>query len=348
MLEQKKKSSLHKQKEGLSPGTLVYVGSGESEETVVITHTFNEHGYESSKGLKEQEKGKITWVQVSGLSDINILASIGKQYNLSNLSLEDALSTDQRPKIEFTTTYFFITMRILDTPEKPEEQISFFVGKGWLISISEHSSSLFDPVIKRLSGEDSRLRSCPADHILHSLADRITDQYMVRADELEIKTEDLEELVIKQPDKISASTIHRHKRDILHVRRIALPLKELFGTLAKTENPLVSPETLPFFRDTFDHVLWLSEECEMLRETSQGVMEVYLSSLDMKMNRVMKFLTIISTIFIPITFVTGMYGMNFNFMPYVTKVSWGFQAVIIFCLVLSAWMIFWFKRKKWW
>jgi magnesium transporter len=348
MAEWKKFTSIHKQKEGLSPGTLVYVGDTESEDTVIVSHIFDENEYGCVRGLTEPLDGKITWIQVSGLSDVRAIADIGKRYNISNLSLEDALSTDQRPKIEFASTYIFITMRILDTPEKTEEQISFFVGKDWLVSISEHSSDVLNPIIKRLESEDSKFRSNSPDRLLHALTDRIADQYMVRADELDLQTEALEELVINQPDNVTASTIHRHKRAILHLRRISLPLKELFNTLSKSETPFVLPSSIPFFRDTFDHVLWLSEECDMLRETSQSLMEVYISSLDMKMNKIMKVLTIISTIFIPITFVTGMYGMNFLHMPYITETTWGFLSVIIFCTVLSILMIFWFKKKKWW
>ncbi|AEV29661.1 magnesium Mg(2+) and cobalt Co(2+) transport protein CorA [Sphaerochaeta pleomorpha str. Grapes] len=348
MPEWKKFTSVHKQKEGLSPGTLVYVGDTESEETVVVTHFFNENDYICSKGMEEPVEGKRTWVQISGLSDIRTIAEIGKRYNISNLSLEDALSTDQRPKIEFASTYFFITMRILDTPDKTEEQISFFVGKDWLVSISEHTSDVLNPVIKQLGSEDNRLRSSTPDRLVHALTDRIADQYLVRADELDMQTEALEELVVNQAEKVTASMIHRHKRAILHLRRISMPLKELFNTLSKGETPFVSASSVPFFRDTFDHVLWLSEECETLRDTSQGLMEVYISSLDMKMNRIMKVLTIISTIFIPITFITGMYGMNFIHMPYITKTAWGFSFVIGFCIVLSIWMIFWFKKKKWW
>jgi magnesium transporter len=348
MPEWKKFTSVHKQKEGLSPGTLVYVGDTESEETVVVTHIFDENDYVSTQGMEEPVEGKKTWTQISGLSDVRTIADMGKRYNISNLSLEDALSTDQRPKIEFASTYFFITMRILDTPEKAEEQISFFVGKDWLVSISEHTSEVFTPVIKRLKGDDNRLRSGTPDRLLHALTDRIADQYMVRADDLDMKTEALEELVVNQPEKVTASTIHKHKTAILHLRRISMPLKELFNVLSKGETPFVNSSTVPFFRDTFDHVLWLSEECDTLRDTSQGLMEVYISSLDMKMNRIMKVLTIISTIFIPITFISGIYGMNFTHMPRITETTWGFTSVILFCTILTIWMIFWFKRKKWW
>jgi magnesium transporter len=348
MTEKARFTSIHKKKEGLGPGTLVYVGDTECEETKIVTHRFDKDSYSLEPGPNPPSVGQTSWIQVSGLSDIAAISELGRQYQISNLNMEDALSTDQRPKLEIAGSYLSLTMRILEESDKGEEQVTFFLGKDWVISIVEHASEVFTPVVKRLSADDSRLRGYGADRLLHALADRLVDQYMVKADELDLQTEKLEELVVNEPDKASASSIHRHKREILHLRRISLPLKELFNYLYKNEVPFVSSSVQPFFRDTFDHASWLSEECDMLRETSQGLMEVYISSLDMKMNRIMKVLTIISTIFIPITFITGMYGMNFDYMPYLTQVSWGFFAVILFCTVLSVLMVLWFRRKKWW
>ncbi len=347
MLNKKPKQLLHKKKEGMRPGSLVYVADSESEETQIQTHIYDTESFETFPGFSAENPEKQRWIEITGLSDIRRIVTVAKGFTLSNLSLEDVFSTDQRMKLDYYETYFSLTLRILDTPHKEEEQLSLFVGENWVISIAEHASDIFEPVISYLKDTQIKKRKANAHLLFHALVDRVVDQYLVRADELDQQTEDLEVLVIDTPEKVTASDIHKHKRKILHLRRITLPLKDLLGNLIRGEHVELGKTTVHLFRDTSDHALWLNEECEMLRETVSGLMEVYLSSLDVKMNKIMKVLTIISTIFIPLTFLTGLYGMNFIHMPFSSR-YWGFYAMLFCCILIVIFMAGWFKKKRWW
>lgn len=347
MLNKKTTHLLHKKKEGMRPGSLIYVGESESEETRIRTHIYDSETSETFEGFSLEEPDKQRWIEISGLSDIKGIVSAAKEFTLSNLSLEDVFSTDQRMKLDFYEHYFSLTLRVLDTPNKEEEQLSLFVGDKWVISIVEHASDIFVPVVAYLKDTQTKKRKANAHLLFHALVDRVVDQYLVRADELDQQTEEMEQLVINTPEKVNASDIHTHKRKILHLRRITLPLKDLLGSLIRSDHVDLGKGAIHLFRDTSDHAIWLNEECEMLRETVSGLMEVYLSSLDVKMNKIMKVLTIISTIFIPLTFLTGLYGMNFIHIPFSTQ-HWGFYAMLFLCILIVILMAGWFKKKRWW
>ncbi|NLK06373.1 MAG: magnesium/cobalt transporter CorA [Spirochaetales bacterium] len=346
MLDKKQRILLHKKKEGLVPGTLVYVGDTEEEQTLVRSHHYSSEYYHQEEGFSKPQQG-ILWVEITGLKDIRHIVKIAKEFSLSNLSLEDVFSTDQRLKVDRYDSYLSATLRILGTQETPEQQLSLFLGSNWVLSIAENKSELFEPLIRQLATNQTKLQTGSAGMLFHSLMDRVVDQYLVRADELELKTEHLEELVITSPQTTDAPTIHQHKAEILRLRRMTSPLREILTTLLRSESEYLDKNTLFLLRDIQDHALWLSEECDMLRETVSGIMEVYLSSLDMRMNTIMKVLTIISTIFIPMTFLTGLYGMNFTVMPFTTA-WWGFYAILLCCVLVVAFMIVYFRRKRWW
>jgi magnesium transporter len=341
----------HTQKEGLVPGSLVYVGDTPSQETRIHSIAYDADTIEETDAaIPVQEDGKILWIQVTGLKDVGMLAQLGRRFNISSLFLEDILYTDQRPKVDRTEGYLFITLR-LNHPEDitmEDEQISLIMGKDFLISFQERPSDVFAPAKKRLQMSDSKLRKLGADILLHTLLDMIVDRYLVTADRLEDDTDDLEGIVVNTPDAVKAAELHKDKRKIQNLRRSALPLRDIFSLLSSGNEPLVGPLARTYFKDTYDHVLWLIESLENLRETMQGLMEVYLSSLDMRMNHIMQVLTIISTVFIPLTFITGLYGMNFAYLPPETLKPWGFYGILGICIALSVGMALWFKRKKWW
>lgn len=347
MTNKKTMTLLHKKKEGMRPGSLIYVGDSECEDTRIRTHIYDAETSDTYDGFSQQDPEKQRWIEISGLSDIKGIVSVAKEFDLSNLSLEDVFSTDQRMKLDYYEAYFSLTLRVLDTPKKEEEQLSLFVGEGWVISIVEHASDIFIPVVAYLKDTQTKKRKVNSHLLFHALVDRVVDQYLVRADELDQLTEEMEELVINTPEKATASDIHRHKRKILHLRRITLPLKDLLANLIRAEHVDLGKATIHLFRDTSDHALWLGEECEMLRDTVSGLMEVYLSSLEVKMNKIMKVLTIISTTFIPLTFLTGLYGMNFLHIPLATQ-HWGFYAMLLMCVLIVIMMAGWFKKKRWW
>ncbi len=339
---------VHKKKEGLAAGSLMFVGDGQPEATKIRTHLYgNGSSYRVMEGFSPVQGNEKCWVQISGLADIRKIVDIAKAFSISNLSLEDVFSTDQRLKLDNYEHYLAITLRILATPTTEEQQLSLFLGKQWVISITEYASDVFLPAIRQLEDKQTKLQSGESSMLFHTLIDRVVDQYLVRADELENETDELEELVITTPGETDAPTIHRHKTKILTLRRMTSPLKEMLATLIRIEHPFMDKTTKLLLNDIQDHALWLSEECEMLRETVSSIMEVYLSSLDTRMNSIMKVLTIISTIFIPLTFLTGLYGMNFAYMP-LAGYRWGFYGMLVCCMVVVIAMAYYFRRRRWW
>lgn len=341
----------HTQKAGLAPGSLVYVGDTPSQDTRIQSISYDTKTVTRQDGaVPASEKGRTTWVQVVGLKDVHAIAELGRQFGVSPLFLEDILYTDQRPKVDHMEGYLFLILR-LTHPENPalnEEQISLIMGKDYLISFQEQPSDVFASVIKRLESSESKICGFGPDGLLHALLDQIVDRYLVLADQLEDDTDEIEGKVLKDPNDIQATELHLKKRKIQDLRRSVLPLRDIFSLLSSGTDPMVSPEIQPFFKDTYDHVLWLIEALDNLRETMHGLMEVYLSSLDTHMNHIMQVLTIISTVFIPLTFITGLYGMNFMYLPPETLKPWGFYGILGICILLSIGMALWFKRKKWW
>lgn len=346
MHEKKVNPYSHKKKEGLAAGSLIYVGDTQPQQTSIRTHIYRAGSYQMENGFRRAEKENTCWVEISGLEDIQTIVKIAKEFQIANLSLEDVFSTDQRLKLDQYDTYLSVTLRILGHQGTQEQQLTLFLGDGWVLSIAEYNHLSFDVVVRQLSSA-TKLQSAGSSALLHALIDRVVDQYLVEADELELKTENLEELVITKPQETTASAIHKQKTEILRLRRMTSPLKEILTTLIRSENPFLDRNTSFLLKDVYDHALWLSEECDMLRETMSGIMEVYLSSLDIKMNAIMKVLTIISTIFIPLTFLTGLYGMNFAHMPF-TSAYWGFYAILGGSVLVVIGMAIYFRRKKWW
>ena len=346
MHEKKVNPYAHKKKEGLAAGSLIYVGDTLPQQTSIHTHMYRSGSYRMENGYTQAEKENLRWVEISGLEDIQAIVKIAKEFQIANLSLEDVFSTDQRLKLDQYDAYLSVTLRILEHQGTQEQQLTLFLGDGWVLSIAEYNHLSFEPVVRQLSSA-TKLQSATSSALLHALIDRVVDQYLVKADELELKTENLEELVITRPQESTASAIHQQKAEILRLRRMTSPLKDILTTLIRSENPFLDRNTNFLLRDIYDHALWLFEECDMLRETMSGIMEVYLSSLDMKMNAIMKVLTIISTIFIPLTFLTGLYGMNFAHMP-MTSAYWGFYAILGGSVLVVSGMAIYFRRKKWW
>lgn len=205
MLNKKTRPLLHKRKEGMRPGSLIYVGDSECEETRIRTHIYSGESSETFEGFSPEEPDKQRWIEISGLSDIKGIVAVAKEFGLSNLSLEDVFSTDQRMKLDYYENYFSLTLRMLDTPQKEEEQLSLFVGDKWVISIVEHASDIFVPVVAYLEDTENKKRKANSHLLFHALVDRVVDQYLVRADELDQMTENMEELVIETPEKAGAA-----------------------------------------------------------------------------------------------------------------------------------------------
>ncbi|MFA5447065.1 MAG: magnesium/cobalt transporter CorA [Sphaerochaeta sp.] len=344
MAERRINHYIHKKKEGLAPGSLLYGGIVEAERTTIVTHQYAKGSYQRTDGYHEpKDPSLIRYVEICGLEDLDAITTVAKHFSISNLSLEDAFSTNQRLKLDEYDSYLAVTMRIT---EEQDQQITLFLGEGWVISIAERKSPIFDPLFERLAAP-TKLQAGSAGMLVHSIIDLVVDQYLLQADELELATEELERVVITQPQSSSASTIHHHKAEVLRLRRMTGPLREIIASLIRSESSLLDHNTRYLLKDVQDHALWLAEELEMLRETVSGIMEIYLSSLDIKMNAIMKVLTIISTIFIPLTFLTGLYGMNFVHIPF-SSIWWGFYAILGASAILSVVLALYFRKKQWW
>lgn len=351
-------------KSGLPPDSLVHVSNlTYCQDSVITKIVYTEEAIEEKTLSFDQvpvlreifsQKDKTSWVSVVGLSNISLVEEIGKSLELHPLVLEDILNATQRAKREDYQDYTFIVLRLVDyNPEKNEiesEQVSLLVGDNWVISFQERSLDIFKVVRERLRAGKGKLRKEKADYLCYNLIDSIVDNYFVDLEALGEEHEKLEQEVVKLSAPLSTTTlnkIYKIKRNILSLRRAVWPLRELLGALHREENPRIRSSTRLYFRDVYDHVVEIIDIVETLRETSGSLIELYLSAVNHRVNEVSKVLTMIATIFLPLTFVTSIYGMNFQHMPELQQV-YGYPAVMIFMLVLAAGMMIAFKRKGWW
>lgn len=305
----------------------------------------------------EQNKGKypVLWINVDGLGDSYVVSELGRIFDLHKLALEDVVHGNQRPKVDVYDGHLFISLRMLYRHEGrvETEQLSLFVGKDFVITFQEGvPGDCFNPVRERLRKEASRLRSGRPDFLAYSLIDSVVDAYFPYLEDLGEQLEHLEDRVMSEPNRQVIQDIHTIKRDLLMVRRAVWPLREAINPLMREETPFVTNETRVFLRDCYDHCIQVVDLLETYREVASSLMDIYLSSLSNKMNEVMKVLTIITTIFVPLTFVAGVYGMNFNTekspwnMPELNT-YYGYPACWLVMLMIAGVEIFYFWKKGW-
>ena len=341
-------------KTGLPPGTLVHIG--EKKPAKVTITAFNYAGARcderqdlSVDGLAPPTDQSIIWVDVGGVHQIDVLESLGKQFHLHPLLLEDIANTDQRPKLDDYETCLFLVIKMLSVTDRQDiavEQVSLVLGPNFVLSFQENGSDAFTSVRDRLRGGKGRLRQSGADHLLHALVDAIVDQYFEVLEVLGEKIETLQDLVVSDPKPETLHRIHALKRQLMFLRRAVWPLREAANNLSRSESPFLQESTKVFFRDVYDHVVQIVDTIETLREMVSAGLDIYLSSISYRSNSVMKVLTIITTIFMPLTFIVGIYGMNFEHMPEL-KWEWGYFLVLGVMVVIAIAMLGFFKRKKW-
>lgn len=341
---------------GLPPGTLVHIGDRRYANIRITVFDYNEKKYTEKeiKNIREifplKDKPSVTWINVNGIHEPEAISKIGEAFEIHPLVLEDVLNTEQRPKQESFERYQYTVIKMLAYDEKDEEidseQVSFILGENFVISFQEKEGDVFDHVRERIRNNKGRVRNMGADYLLYVLLDAIVDSYFLIADKISEFIESLEDLLISNPDNTTLEDIHILKREILVFRRFVLPLKEVIGKLEKSDSKLITERTNLYFRDVYDHTIQIIDNIEAFRDMISGMLDIYLSSVSNKMNEVMKILTIIATIFIPLTFIAGLYGMNFKFMPELTY-KWGYFIVLGVMAIVSIIMITYFKRKKW-
>jgi magnesium transporter len=344
-------------KAGLPPGSLVHTGDRMGESIKITWMAYNADRVEEKVmlGLGEdavcRSKSKVTWIHFDGLHDISLLERLGALFELHPLALEDILHTDQRPKVDDYGQYIFVVLKALSLSgdmqeEIKSEQISVVFGHNYLISFTEKEGTSLDPIRERIRKDQGRIRKSGADYLAYRILDGIVDQYFVILEALGDKIEVTEEKLITRPMLETLHTIQHLKREMLFLRKSVWPLREAISYLERRESPLVSDTTAPYLKDIYDHTIQVIDTVETYRDMLSTMLDVYLSSNSNRLNEVMKVLTIIATIFMPLTFLAGVYGMNFKFMPEL-EWHWGYFGLWGLMIVIGVSMVFYFKKKKW-
>ena len=290
----------------------------------------------------------VTWINIDGLQKTDVIKKVGKEFDLHPLVLEDIANTGQRPKIEDFTNYIFAVLKMIHyiKGEIRTEQISLLFGSNWILSFQENEDDPFEPIRERLRLDKTRIRKMGADYLIYSLIDSVVDNYFVVLEKIGEKIEEIEEELITNPVPETLQNLHNLKREMILLRKSVWPLREVISRLERWESKLISKSTDIFFRDVYDHTIQVIDAIESFRDMLSGMLDIYLSSVSNRMNEVMKVLTIIATIFIPLTLVAGVYGMNFRNMPELDWV-WGYPLVLLFMLGIGIIMLFYFRRKRW-
>jgi magnesium transporter len=344
-------------KKGMSPGSVVFIGDRKAEKSSISVIEYNADNIMEKKDILITEcaafkdTDKISWIDVTGLHDVDAVAELGRIFDIHSLVLEDIVNTNQRPKIEIFDDHFFVVFKMLFsdplTAGIQSEQVSLIVNEKTVISFQEREGDVFEPLRERIRQAKGRTRTMGSDYLAYSILDIIVDNYFEILEKLGEEMEILEEELIKAPGSKTLGKIYRMKREILSVRKAVWPLRDVVNRLEKGEITLINRKTMPFLRDLYDHIIQVIDNVEAMRDTVTGLLELYLSSVSFKMNDVMKVLTIISTIFIPLTFIAGVYGMNFENMPEL-KWSYGYFISLGLMSVIFVSMVIFFKKKKWW
>lgn len=353
MLKLFKKTS---RKAGLPPGTLVQIKEKKAEKVKITIIDYDEAQFQEKEveTIEEcfpfKDKPTVTWINIDDIHQVEIMEKIGAHFGIHSLILEDIMNTVQRPKIEDFEDYIFVAVKMIYYDEKENEtnaeQVSLIIGPNFVISFQEKEGDMFNPVRERVRKNKGRIRKMKADYLAYALIDTIVDHYFVVLEKLGEKIEGMEEALVTNPTPETLQTIHTLKRELIFLRKSIWPLREVISVLERGESPLIHESTGIYLRDVYDHTIQVVDTIETFRDMVSGMLDIYLSSISNKMNEVMKVLTIIATIFIPLTFVAGLYGMNFKYIPEL-EWHWGYFAVLFVMVIIGFGMVLYFRNKKW-
>jgi len=346
-------------KKGLSAGSLVFVGDTKMEPPRVSIIEYNADEIRTQTitqtvgwqpVVPAASSAGVTWINIDGLQDIALIERLGARFGIDRLTLEDLLNTTQRPKLDEFKNYVFLIVNVLgyqkDGITLDIEQISFVLGSNFVLSFQEIEGDTFDSVRQRLQKSSGLLRNRSADFLLYSLLDTIVDNYFEIMEKLSEKIEILEEKMLYGGHYGGINEIYALKKELTRVRKSIYPLREVIAALDRNDSRILAADTKWFIRDIYDHTLQVIDHIETFRDTASALIELHMSNVSNKMNEVMKLLTVISTIFIPLTFIAGVYGMNFENMPEL-KWHYGYFEVWGVMIVIAIGMIYYFKRKEW-
>jgi magnesium transporter len=342
---------------GAAPGTLVSVPDAPPSTFHAIGYGpggFHEQALESVEEIDAlRDRWPILWIDITGVGDADVVSRIGEAFGLHRLSLEDVMNVHQRPKVEEYSDHLFAVARAATLEDRVDtEQISLFLGEGWVLTFQERDGDAWEPVRERLRAGRGRIRTAGSDYLFYALLDAIVDGYYPLLEEFGSRLELLEEEVVDDPREELVGVIHAARRDALALRQSIWPMREAMGQLYRDEFPLISDDNRIYIRDAYDHAIQVIDLLENYREMSSALLDVYLSSVSHRMNEVMKVLTIIATIFIPLTFIAGIYGMNFD--PATSPWNmpelgwyWGYPTVWGIMIIVTLGLVVYFKRRRW-
>lgn len=354
--ERRKKLQGRSSKLGLAPGTMVFIGEQKIESASVNVINYSDknlnelHDVPHDQCCELIEASGVTWIDVTGIHDMKLIEGLGKCLKLHPLTLEDIVNTIQRPKTEEFSDYIYAVLKTISFDEEEDrleiEQVSMILGENYLVSFQEKDGNVFNPVRQRLRTAKGRIRSMKADYLAYALMDAVVDHYFLTLERFGDRVESLEDQILGTSNPDSMHDLHRLKRDILRLRKAVWPLREEIGALLKSDSELIRPETRVFLRDLYDHTIQVIDMVETFRDVLGGMHDSFLSSVSNRMNEIMKVLTIIATIFIPLTFIAGVYGMNFEHMP---ELKWHYGYFLVLGVMFSAaiGLLGYFKIKKW-
>ncbi len=355
-MKKKKHGKKRSQKAGLPPGTLMHIGERMLKSVKITVIDYDQEHFQEEQltkiedcfGLKSTQT--VSWINIDGLHDVEIIEKLGKNFDLHPLVLEDILSTGQRPKFEDLDGYLFIILKMLTYDEQSQsiqsEQVSLILRDNVVISFQEDVGDVFENIRNRIRDSKGRVRSMGADYLVYALIDAIVDNYFAIMEKLGEKIEAIEEIVVGNPTEATLGLMHSTKRELISLRRSVWPLREVISSLRHCESSIIKPSTGRYLADVYDHTIQVIDAVETFRDILSGMLDIYISTISNRTNSVMKVLTIITTIFMPLTFIAGVYGMNFRHMP---ELEWklGYEMALCVMFVIAALMVYYFRRKKW-
>ncbi|MDK2974551.1 MAG: magnesium transporter [Methanofollis sp.] len=343
------------QKAGLPPGSLVYVGDKTAGRTTidVIDYTWeriDEVQVTDAGNLGAyRDSDTVTWINVTGLHEVGVVEKVGEIFGLHPLVLEDILNTEQRPKMEDYDDAIYVIMKMIgyfENEKVADEQISLVLGDRYVISFQERPGDVFDPVRERIRSPKWRARRLGADYLAYALIDAIVDGYFLVIETFGEKIEAVDDQIIAETDPGTIRSIRELRRELIYLRKSVWPMREVISGLERCDSTLITHQTRLYLRDVYDHTVQVIDTLETYRDMAAGMLDIYLSSTSNRMNEVMKVLTIIATIFIPLSFIAGVFGMNFTYMPGL-KLSYGYYASLLLMTAVALVMLVYFRQKRW-
>jgi magnesium transporter len=349
-------------KKGLMPGSLVYVGDKAGTEPRISVIDYDEQRLTTAdhitveNALEYLDKKTITWIDLCGVHDVDLVRRLGEAYELHSLVQEDILNTGQRPKFEESDDYLFLVLKMLHPDREDDrievEQVSFVIGPNYVISFQEKEGDVFDPVRERLRKTVPRVRFLGADYLAYALIDAVVDGYFLILETMGEKIEQVEERLLDEPKPEDLEQVHELKRELLIMRKAVWPLREVIGAISRSESKLIHAYTFPYLRDLYEHTIQVIDTIETFRDMVSGLLDLYLTSVSNRMNEIMKVLTIIATIFIPLGFLAGVYGMNFDTgsspfnMPEL-HYRFGYPIFWLVALLIGGGLFLFFRKRRW-